>query len=71
MGSDDYKTYFARFVWTAQETVYRLRVTSFESVNTGEFSVTQKWRNIDAGRPAKGVPIDVFVIPQFAFAQMA
>jgi len=43
LGSDDYKKYFAGFVWTAQETgVYRLRLTSFESVNTGEMSVTRK-----------------------------
>lgn len=35
VGSDDYKKYFAGFVWTAEETgVYRLWVTSFESVNT-------------------------------------
>jgi hypothetical protein len=43
LGSDDYKKSFAGFVWTAQETdVYRLRVTSFESVNTGEVSVARK-----------------------------
>ena len=43
VGSDDFKKYFAGFVWTAQETgVYRLRVTSFESVNTGALSVTRK-----------------------------
>lgn len=43
VGSDDYKKYFAGFVWTAEETgVYRLRVTSFESVNTGALGVTRR-----------------------------
>jgi hypothetical protein len=43
VGSDDYKKYFAGFVWPAQETgVYRLRVTSFESVNTGALGVTRR-----------------------------
>ena len=43
VGSDDYKQYFAGFVWTAEETgVYFLQVTSFESVNTGELLVTRK-----------------------------
>jgi hypothetical protein len=43
VGSDDYKKYFAGFVWTAEETgVYRLWVTSFESVNTGVLGVTRR-----------------------------
>jgi tetratricopeptide (TPR) repeat protein len=42
VGSDDYKKYFAGFEWVAGVTgTYRLRVTSFESVNTGEMVVTR------------------------------
>jgi hypothetical protein len=40
LGSDDYKLYFAGFEWVAGATgTYRLRVTSFESVNTGALGV--------------------------------
>jgi hypothetical protein len=36
LGSDDYKNYFAGFVWVAPAGgTYRLRVTSFEGVSTG------------------------------------
>ena len=46
VGSDNYKEYFTGFVWTAQETgVYRLRVTPFESVNTGAFGTTRALNN--------------------------
>jgi tetratricopeptide repeat protein len=42
VGSDDYKGYFAGFVWVAPTAgTYRLRVTSFESVSTGTLSVTR------------------------------
>jgi hypothetical protein len=42
VGSDDENAYFAAFEYAAQETgTYRLRVTSFESVNTGELVVTR------------------------------
>ena len=42
VGSDDAKFYFAGFEWVAGETgTYRLLVTSFESVNTGELVVTR------------------------------
>jgi Tetratricopeptide repeat len=42
VGSDDYIKYFAGFQWVAAETgTYRLRVTSFESVNTGQLQVTR------------------------------
>jgi hypothetical protein len=42
LSSDDYKQYFAGFEWIAGETgTYRLRVTSFESVNTGTLVVTR------------------------------
>jgi tetratricopeptide (TPR) repeat protein len=42
VGSDDYKAYFAGFVWVAPTAgTYRLRVTSFESVSTGVLSVTR------------------------------
>jgi hypothetical protein len=36
VGSDDDSGYFAAFEWVAEETgIYRLQVTSFESVTTG------------------------------------
>jgi hypothetical protein len=42
VGSDDSKFYFAGFDWVAEVTgTYRLRVTSFESVNTGVLVVTR------------------------------
>ncbi len=42
VGGDDYKQYFAGFEWVAGATgTYRLRVTSFESVNTGVLVVTR------------------------------
>ncbi len=42
VGGDDYKKYFAGFAWVAGATgTYRLRVTSFESVNTGTLVVTR------------------------------
>jgi len=42
LGSDDYKSYFAGFSWVAPATgTYRVRVTSFESVNTGTLVVTR------------------------------
>jgi tetratricopeptide (TPR) repeat protein len=41
--SDDANAYFAAFQWTAtQSAVYRLRVTFFESVNSGVIRVTRK-----------------------------
>jgi tetratricopeptide (TPR) repeat protein len=40
LGSDDYKGYFAGLDWIAPAAgTYRLRVTSFEAVNTGELLV--------------------------------
>src|SRR5262245_23190093 len=40
VGGDDYKKYFAGFAWVTGATgTYRLRVTSFESVNTGTLVV--------------------------------
>jgi hypothetical protein len=43
LGSDDYKGYFAGFEWIAPaDGTYRLRVTSFEAVNTGELLVARK-----------------------------
>ena len=40
VGSDDENAYFAAFNWVAEATgTYRLRVTSFESINTGELNV--------------------------------
>jgi tetratricopeptide (TPR) repeat protein len=40
VGSDDANAYFAAFDWVAPESgIYRLQVTSFESVNTGELIV--------------------------------
>ena len=42
VGSDDFKSSFAGFEWVANATgTYRLRVTSFESVNTGVLVVTR------------------------------
>jgi tetratricopeptide (TPR) repeat protein len=42
-GSDDGKGYFAAFEWpAAQTTTYRLRVTFFESINSGLLLVTRK-----------------------------
>jgi tetratricopeptide (TPR) repeat protein len=42
LGSDDYDAYFAGFAWVPPVTgIYRLQVTSFESVNTGELVVTR------------------------------
>ena len=41
VGSDDYRRYFAGFKWTGTVTgTYRLQVTSFESVSTGQMTVT-------------------------------
>src|SRR5262249_6258330 len=43
VGSDDQVKYFAGLDWVASATgTYRMRVTSFESVNTGELVVTRK-----------------------------
>jgi hypothetical protein len=40
VGSDDANAYFAAFDWVAPKSgTYRLQVTSFESVNTGELIV--------------------------------
>ena len=42
VGSDDYKSYLAGFQWLAPAGgTYRLRVTSFEGVNTGTLSVAR------------------------------
>ncbi len=42
VGNDDYKQYFAGFKWVTETTgTYRLLVTSFESVSTGELVVTR------------------------------
>lgn len=42
VGSDDYKGYFAGIEWVAPSAgTYRLRVTSFEGVNTGKLLVTR------------------------------
>lgn len=42
VGSDDYVDYFAGLDWVAPTSgTYKLRVTSFESVNTGELVVTR------------------------------
>jgi len=42
VGSDDAKAYFAAFDWVAPTAgTYRLRVTSFESINTGDLVVTR------------------------------
>lgn len=43
VGGDDFFKYFAGFDWVATATAtYRLRVTSFESINTGAVTVTRK-----------------------------
>jgi tetratricopeptide (TPR) repeat protein len=43
VGSDDYKLYYAGFKWTATAGgTYRLRVTSFEAVNTGVLLLARK-----------------------------
>lgn len=43
VGSDDYKLYYAGFKWVAPAAgTYRLRVTSFESVSTGELLLAHK-----------------------------
>jgi hypothetical protein len=42
VGSDDANAYFAAFDWVAEATgTYRLQVTSFEAINTGELVVTR------------------------------
>lgn len=42
LGSDDFRAYFAGFEWIAPVAgTYRLHVTSFESVSTGELEVTR------------------------------
>lgn len=42
LGSDDYRSYFAGFEWIVPVSgTYRLHVTSFESVSTGELEVTR------------------------------
>src|SRR5262249_51169925 len=42
VGSDDFKKYFAGFEYVSPVTgTFRLQVTSFESVNTGELLVTR------------------------------
>ena len=42
VGSDDENAYFAAFDWVAEQTgTYRLQVTSFEAINTGELVVTR------------------------------
>jgi hypothetical protein len=43
LGSDDYRQYFAGFQWMAAATgTYRIWVTSFESVNTGDLVVSRR-----------------------------
>src|SRR5215813_470556 len=43
LGSDDYKRYFAGFVWVAGVSgTYRMRVTSFEGIDTGDLIVSRK-----------------------------
>jgi tetratricopeptide (TPR) repeat protein len=43
VGSDDYVKYFAGLDWVAEATgTYRMRVTSFESVNTGTLAVKRR-----------------------------
>ena len=43
VGGDDYKQYFAGFKWIAETSgTYRLLVTSFEGVNTGELVVVRE-----------------------------
>jgi len=42
VGGDDYKGYFAGFEWVAPAAAtYRLRVTSFEAVSTGQLTVSR------------------------------
>jgi tetratricopeptide (TPR) repeat protein len=42
VGSDDENAYFAAFDWVAEQTgTYRLQVTSFEAINTGELRVSR------------------------------
>ena len=42
VGGDDFKGYFAGFEWVAPAaTTYRLRVTSFEAVSTGQLTVSR------------------------------
>ena len=43
LGSDDYKSYFAGFVWVAPSSgTYRIRTTFFEAVNTGAVLLSRK-----------------------------
>jgi hypothetical protein len=43
LGSDDANSYFAAFQWVApQSATYRLRVTFFEAVNSGQILVARK-----------------------------
>ena len=43
VGSDDHRKYMAGIKWAAEVTgTYRLQVTSFESVSTGEMAVTRQ-----------------------------
>ena len=43
VGSDDYVKYFAGLDWAASATgIYRMRVASFESDNTGELTAKRK-----------------------------
>jgi hypothetical protein len=43
VGSDDTVKYYAALDWTAPGTAtYRIRVTSFESVNTGDLIIERK-----------------------------
>lgn len=43
VGSDDYFKYYAGLDWVAGATgTYKMLVTSFESVNTGELVVSRK-----------------------------
>ena len=43
LGSDDYRKYFAGFEWVAVATgTYRMQVTSFEGVNTGDLDVSRR-----------------------------
>jgi hypothetical protein len=43
LGADDYLFYFAGFEWMAEQTgTYRMLVTSFEAVNTGELYVSRQ-----------------------------
>ena len=43
LGRDDVNFYFAAIDWVAPQTgTYRLQVTSFESVNTGDLIVSRR-----------------------------